>query len=141
MALMPPSALPLRRRLALAWLLLALVLAPTLGRMHQVLHLPAGLSQAQAQAHSHAHGPAGGAVAHGAHDGHHALGALHALFAGHSPVDCQTLDQQTLVGMVLGQLPALLPRPPQALPASAAAQAPGMRRVVPFHARAPPVNT
>ena len=30
---------PLRQRLALAWLLLALVLAPVLGRMHQVLHL------------------------------------------------------------------------------------------------------
>ena len=44
-------ALPLlRRRLALAWLLLALVLAPTLGRMHQVLHLPGG---AAPQAHAH----------------------------------------------------------------------------------------
>jgi len=76
---MPPSASPfllsrqrLARRLALAWLVLALVLAPALGQMHRVLHLPVALGLAQ---------PAG-------HD--HGLGAL---FGGHSPADCQLLDQ------------------------------------------------
>ena len=48
MSLTPALMLQLRRRLALAWLLLALVLAPALGRMHQVLHLPAGQGLAHA---------------------------------------------------------------------------------------------
>ncbi|RKJ94121.1 hypothetical protein [Alicycliphilus denitrificans] len=120
-----PHALPLlRRRLALAWLLLALVLAPTLGRMHQVLHLPGG---AAPQAH-----------AHGAE--RQAFDALHALFAGHGNADCQVLDQQTLVGAALGQAPALLQAQPQLPPVGAPAPAPGTGGAAPFHARAPPLR-
>ncbi|MHA7602333.1 hypothetical protein ACX12L_20590 [Alicycliphilus sp. T452] len=122
----PPHshALPLlRRRLALAWLLLALVLAPTLGRMHQVLHLPGG---AAPQAHAHGAGQA--------------LDALHALFAGHGNADCQVLDQQTLVGAALGQAPALLQAAPQLPPACVPAPAPGTGGAAPFHARAPPLR-
>lgn len=120
-----PHALPLlRRRLALAWLLLALVLAPTLGRMHQVLHLPGG---AAPQAH-----------AHGAE--RQAFDALHALFAGHGNADCQVLDQQTLVGPALGQGPALVQAEPQRPPAAPPAATPAQRRAAPFHARAPPVS-
>lgn len=127
-----PSPLPqLRHRLALAWLLLALVLAPTLGRMHQVLHAPGGVAHALAPGHAH-----GGAESPGA--GQHALDALHALFAGHGAADCQVLDQQTLVGAALGQAPALPQAQPQPPPVGAPAAAPGTRRATPFHARAPP---
>ena len=76
---MPPSDSPfllprprLARRLALAWLVLALVLAPALGQMHRVLHLPVAVGLAQPTGHDH---------------------GLGALFGGHSPADCQLLDQ------------------------------------------------
>jgi hypothetical protein len=76
-------ALPqqLRRHLALAWLLLALVLAPTLGRMHQIVH------GVPAFAAGHAHAAGEGTA-------HQALDTLHALFAGHSSADCQVLDRR-----------------------------------------------
>lgn len=118
------QATPLRLRLALAWLLLALVLAPMLGRMHQVLHMPAGVD------HS-VHGHAGQ---------QQVVDALHALFAGHGDADCQVLDQQTLVGAALGQAPALLQAQPQLPPAGAPAPAPGTGGAAPFHARAPPLR-
>ena len=117
---------PLRQRLALAWLLLALVLAPVLGRMHQVLHLP-GAGNVQALAHQH-----------GA--GQQALDTLHALFAGHGDAGCQVLDQQTLVGAALGQAPALVPALPQLPLAGTFAAAPRLRSAAPFHARAPPLS-
>jgi len=114
-------------RLALAWLLLALVLAPALGRMHQVLHLPGAAGSVQAQAHQHG---AGGRV----------LDTLHALFAGHGDAGCQVLDQQTLVGAALGQAQAPVQAQPQLPPAATPAAAPGQRRASPFHARAPPLS-
>lgn len=117
----------LRQRLAMAWLLLALVLAPALGRMHQVLHLP-GTGSTQTLAH-HQHG-AGGQV----------FDALHALFAGHGDAGCQVLDQQTLVGAALGQAPTLAQAQPQLQPAGTPAAAPGQRKVSPFHARGPPMT-
>lgn len=117
---------PVRQRLALAWLLLALVLAPVLGRMHQVLHLP-GAGNVQALAHQH-----------GA--GQQALDTLHALFAGHGDAGCQVLDQQTLVGAALGQAQALVQSQPQLPPAATPAAAPGQGRASPFHARAPPLS-
>ncbi len=121
----PPLTL-LRRRAALVWLLLALVLAPALARMHQVLHLP-GAGGAPALAHPHG---AGG----------QALDALHALFANHGDAGCQVLDQQTLVGPALGQGPALVQAEPQRPPAAPPAATPAQRRAAPFHARAPPVS-
>lgn len=120
------AAAQLSRRLSLAWLLLALVLAPTLGRMHQVLHLP-GTGGAHAAAHSH-----------GA--GRQALDTLHALFAGHGGAGCQVLDQQTLVGAALGQAPAPAQALPQLAPVATPVVAPGTRSAVPFHARAPPLS-
>lgn len=112
----------LRRRLALVWLLLALVLAPTLGRMHQVLHVP---GSAAPQVHAH---------------GGQAFDTLHALFAGHGNADCQVLDQQTLVGAASGQAPALVQEQPQLPPAATPAAAPGTGGSAPFHARAPPLH-
>ena len=57
------------------WLALALVVAPALGRMHEVLHAP-GLPQAHATTASHVH-------SHGVYD----------LFGEHSALECLALDQ------------------------------------------------
>ncbi len=124
-----PPALPqqLRRHLALAWLLLALVLAPTLGRMHQIVH------GVPAFAAGHAHAAGEGTA-------HQALDTLHALFAGHSSADCQVLDQQTLGGALLAQALPPVQASPQEPPAAPPAQAPALRRLAAFHARAPPLR-
>lgn len=59
------------------WLAWALVLAPALGRMHEVLHAPTP-SAAHAQTSSH----------------HHSAGhGISAWFAGYDDLDCQVLDQ------------------------------------------------
>lgn len=128
MPAIPPPLPQWRRRLALAWLLLGLVLAPALGRMHQVLHGPgSGAPPAHVHGHDEAKAP-------------HALDVLHALFAGHGSADCQVLDQQTLVGAVLAHAQAPVQTQPQPPLASAPAAAPGTRRPAPFHARAPPLS-
>lgn len=73
-----------RSRQLLCWLVLAMLLAPTLGRIHQVLH-PAEWQGAGAAAHVHVvQGPAGESAADN---------WLLALFAGHSHSDCQLHDQ------------------------------------------------
>ncbi|WP_042428931.1 hypothetical protein [Comamonas granuli] len=112
-----PSRKLLARRLGLAWLLLALVLAPALGQMHRALHLPGALGQA----------------VHAA-DGH----GVAALFGGHSPADCQLLDQLSHGGATVAEYAMPLAAPggqrvalPAALPLRAAAP-------LPFQARAPP---
>ena len=122
---MPPSASPfllsrprLARRLALAWLVLALVLAPALGQMHRVLHLPVALGLAQ---------PAG-------HD--HGLGAL---FGGHSPADCQLLDQLHHGGAAVAESSLPLAPPDGQQVASPAAQPLRAAPPLPFQARAPPL--
>jgi hypothetical protein len=96
------------------WLWLALLLAPSVGQMHRVLHLPGGSVPTQ-----HAEG-------------------LAALFAGHSPADCEQLDQLTQ-GCAPSWQPPPLPGPwPDAvrtLPLAAAPQSAPLRA---FHARAPP---
>lgn len=73
-----------RPRQLLWWLVLALLLAPALGRIHQLVH-PAG-----APAHAHAvHAAAGkGLLAPGTSDSW-----LLALFAGHGHSDCPLHDQ------------------------------------------------
>ena len=122
---MPPSAsafllprLRLARRLAVAWLVLALVLAPALGQMHRVLHLPVALGLAQ---------PAG-------HD--HGLGAL---FGGHSPADCQLLDQLHHGGAAVAESSLPLAPPDGQRVASPAAQPLRAAPPLPFQARAPPL--
>ncbi len=113
----PPRNL-LARRLGALWLVLALALAPALGRMHRVLHLPAALGVSAAAAHSH---------------------GLGALFAGHSPADCQLLDQLAQGGAPVAEWPALAAAPTPACPPAPAAQPLLPRAALPFHARAPPV--
>ena len=112
-------------RLALGWLLLALLLGPALGRMHQIVH---GLG-----------GGARPAPAHGADSqGLQALQALQALFAGHGSADCQVLDQHTVGGTAPVPLLALAHAPPHAAPVHFSAALPVARRPTPFQARAPP---
>ncbi|WP_369642446.1 hypothetical protein [Acidovorax sp. A79] len=124
-------------RLALAWLLLALVAVPTLGRLHQVVHggaldrVHAGqaLSSA-ASAASIAPGAAPSASGHGL--------LLPLLLGHHAPVDCLVLDQLAL-GDALHSAPLALPH---AVPAQAPSTDPAGRvavaHVALFQARGPP---
>lgn len=112
-----------RQGAALLWLLLALVWAPTLGRMHQVVHSGQG-----AHAHAeHAVAPSGGASQF-----------LLPLLADHTPVDCLLLDQLSLADAALGAAQALPPPLPAALPAPWHATGTAPRHVALFHARGPP---
>ncbi|MFT4241878.1 MAG: hypothetical protein QM569_06315, partial [Acidovorax sp.] len=108
----PPQPRPLRalawHRLALAWLVLALVAVPTVGRLHQVVH-----ANALQQMHA-GHAPA---ATHQADP--HPQGLLQQLVAGHTPVDCLLLDQLALGDALHGA--------PLALPATAAPLAPPAR--------------
>jgi hypothetical protein len=117
--------LRLRQGAALLWLLLALVWAPTLGRMHQVVHGGQG-----AHAHAeHAVAPSGGASQF-----------LLPLLADHTPVDCLLLDQLALADAALGAPQALPPTPPVALHALWHATGTAPRHVALFHARGPPLR-
>ncbi|MDP3230416.1 MAG: hypothetical protein Q8N13_20930 [Acidovorax sp.] len=147
---------------ALVWLLLALVVVPTLGRLHQVLHanaLPgAPTAQATVFALQAAQGlapqlgdalsslptaPGEAATAQPVHAHNHATddhahSLLDLLLAHHAPVDCLLLDQLAL-GDALHCAPTALvalvlaQTPVAQRPASAAA-----RHVAFFHARGPP---
>lgn len=132
MPLSPSPQPTLRRRVGLAWLLLALLLAPMLGRMHQVLHVPGASQGALPAAH-----PAAGELAHDA--GRHATDLLHALFAGHGTADCQVLDQSTQLGSGSGPAGVAAQVLAQTAPAAPAASAPAARRFAAFRARAPPL--
>lgn len=115
--------LRLRQGVGLLWLLLALAWAPTLGRMHQVVHGGQG-----AHAHAeHAVAPSGGASQF-----------LLPLLADHTPVDCLLLDQLSLADAALGAAQALPPPLPTALPAPWHATDTAPRHVALFHARGPP---
>ena len=121
------------------WLLLALVVVPSLGRLHQVMHAPA----LQAHAPSPAAGSAGAPATTAAHSGAsshrpHAQGLLDLLLAHHAPVDCLLLDQLAL-GDALHSAPTALaaPTPAQAPLVHPAATA-AARHVALFQARGPP---
>ena len=95
----------LSARAALVWLLLALVIAPTVGRLHEVAH--GGRSNTV-----HA-GPAPQAAAHhggvaGAHAADTGTGLLQALWGDHAAPDCLLLDQLAL-GDALHSAPMALP--------------------------------
>ena len=112
--------------LALVWLVLALVAAPTLGRLHQVLH---GDALDRVQAHAHATDTA---------SADHRHGQLAQLVAGHAPTDCLLLDQLAL-GDALHSAPLALP---EAAPTQAQPCLPAGRATLPhtalFLARGPP---
>jgi hypothetical protein len=133
---------------ALAWLLLALVVAPTVGRVHQVEHagelaqMRAG--HAAAQPKPVVAFPVQQDSAPAAAEGGHAHqlaghpGLLSLLLAPHAPVDCLLLDQLAL-GEALHSLPEALPPP---APAQAPQVAHAGRTTAPhralFQARGPP---
>lgn len=60
------------------WLAMALVLAPALGRMHEVLHAPQLTQHIQTTGHTHTHTHAHGVAA---------------WFDGHDALACQVIDQ------------------------------------------------
>lgn len=113
-------------QLALAWLVLALVAAPSLGRLHQVVH-----GDALDRVHAHSNTKA-------ATDAEHSHGLLAQLLAGHAPADCLLLDQLAL-GDALHSAPLALP---EATPALAQPHPPAGRTTLPhtalFMARGPP---
>ena len=130
---------------ALVWLLLALVLVPTLGRLHQVVHGdsldrvhagPARLAPALQSLHTSLQADAVAATAASAHPLGH--GVFDRLLGTHTAADCQLLDQLALgnalhaVGVVLPPLvPALAPHLHHA-------DATGAWAVTQFQARGPP---
>ena len=121
------------------WLLLALVVVPSLGRLHQVMHAPA----LQAHALSPAAAGAGAPItaAHTGESSHtaHAQGLLDLLLAHHAPVDCLLLDQLAL-GDALHAAPLALPAADAPLPPTVhvAGRASTPHSAL-FHARGPPV--
>lgn len=107
------------RRLALGWLVCALVLTPVLGLVHQVVHgdrTVAGLNIPE--------------------DGNGSF--LAALFAGHHASDCHLLDQHTHAGPVVFTATLDLPTPPCALLRPQSVHAAPTRWFSFFEARAPP---
>ena len=80
------SAAPARQ--LLWWLVLAMLLAPALGRVHQLLHPPAWQGSGPGHVHVHAVPAAYAGASHGAPGPW-----LLALFVGHSHSDCQLHDQ------------------------------------------------
>ncbi|NMM79434.1 hypothetical protein B2J86_00560 [Acidovorax sp. SRB_14] len=117
-----------RRHTRWLWcLLLALLLAPTLGQMHRVLHgahLPGAVSSSAASALQAAGGDTASFVS--------------ILFAGHSPAECQLLDQLALGDGPHGAAPALLHPLPEAWPGAGPQPHLRVRRIAAFQARAPP---
>ena len=148
-ALLRPQYLPsaaLRsavvRRVALAWLLLALVVVPTLGRLHQVVHGGA-LDQAHAGLLAAPSSLPGQTAWDPAPNARSAATTGHSLWlpyllAHHAPVDCLLLDQLAL-GDALHSAPTALaaPTPAQAPLVHPAATA-AARHVALFQARGPP---
>lgn len=118
-----------RARALACWLALLVVLAPTLGRMHGVLHLP---PSALLLAPHLAADTSGTAEA--------ASGKLLSLFQHHAVLDCWELEQlghghdlQPFVWQ--GAAPA-----PEAIPAWHPSPAASAAVPRPFHARAPPAG-
>ena len=117
------------------WLALALVVAPALGRMHEVLHAPA-LPHTQIQAHNaapaHAH-------EHIAQSGDVSGSDLSDLFGSHSALECLALDQ---LGHALGfncAPLAVVHALPSSAPVWSTAQTALPVPIALFEARAPPV--
>lgn len=105
------------------WLALALVVAPALGRMHEVLHAPT-LPQAHTAAPAHGHS-------------HDALSVAD-LFGSHTALECLAFDQLgnawTLVAPDIAACHAL----PQSHPVWSTAHTTLPMALAPFDARGPP---
>lgn len=126
----------LSARAALVWLLLALVIAPTVGRLHEVAHggpidrMHAGHTAQAAVSH-------GGTA--GAQAAHPASGLLQALWGDHAAPDCLLLDQLAL-GDALHSAPLVLPAlAPVPAPLACRTDSVLLRWFTPQQARGPPV--
>lgn len=115
---------------ALVWLLLALVLVPALGRLHQVVHGTA-LDRIHAGSVALADAPAAREAGHG---------LLDVLVPNHTAADCQLLDQLALGHAVPAACVALPPLAPAQVPPTHHADATGAWPVVQLRARGPPVT-
>ena len=149
-ALLRPQYLPsaarrsaVVRRVALAWLLLALVVVPTLGRLHQVVHggaldqAHAGLLAAPSSLPGQTAWDPAPTAQPAAAPGHSLW--LPYLLAHHAPVDCLLLDQLAL-GDALHAAPLALPAADAPLPPGVhAAGRASTPHIALFHARGPPV--
>lgn len=117
-----------RSRVLAFWLALLVVLAPTLGRMHGVLHLPPVVALAQAPQTAVASGP-------------QPSGTLAVLFQHHAVLDCWEFEQLGHDGhdlpLFLWQGASLCPAVPPAWQPSAMPAAAPQRL---FEARAPPAQ-
>lgn len=137
------------RRAALAWLLLALVLVPTVGQLHKVLHFAPYAGQAHAAAALHlreADAPSRIAGTAAGEGGTAALceedfaQALRRLLPQHTTADCQLLDQLAL-GQALHAVALVLPAAlPPGAPAAPRHLGRMPRHAAAFHARAPPLR-
>lgn len=138
---------------ALAWLLLALVVVPTLGRLHQVEHagaleqMRAGHAvQAAQQADAHhrlsaaslAEDEASAASSEADHAHNGSAGLLSLLLAPHAPVDCLLLDQLALGDSLHSAPPALATLVPAQAPPVQHARCFAAPHVALFQARGPP---
>lgn len=113
----------------MCWLLLALVLAPALGLVHQVVHAP-GTSQHSVQVQVQLQGEQSTVK--------QAADVIHALFAGHSKAECVLLDQMALGHALLAKALPLLQALPFAVPVVDVSADPADQHAAPFHARGPP---
>ena len=113
-------------------LLLALVLAPSLGQIHRALHGPGQFSHSAHSAHN-THPSAN-------HRVDAAAFSLAALFSPHQSSDCLWLDQLTLADAAPSAPPALAHSAPHAHVWADTPLAPHwQRRQAAFQARAPPL--
>ena len=137
-------------RLALAWLLLALVAVPTLGRLHQVAHGGA-LDRVHAGLSSVAQGVLGLAPVHAsssppsyssfsAAGAHHSHALLPLLLGHHAPADCVLLDQLVLGDALHGAAVALPDAVPAHAPPADRAARTAASHVALFQARGPPLG-
>lgn len=146
--ILPSAALrgAVAQRVALVWLLMALVVVPTLGRLHQVVHggaldqAHAGLLAASSSLPTQqaAVSVVSAEAVWPAATPDHGLWLSYVL-AHHAPVDCLLLDQLAL-GDALQGAPLALPaaQAPLSPPAHAAGRA-NTPHIALFHARGPPV--
>lgn len=114
--------------LALTWLLLALLWAPALGRMHQAGHAPGAVAHAAPHLHDREH----------EHEHGGWLDHLWAHPAEGAGVDCLLLDQTALGDVLYAPplaLPAVVPAPPPTLHRVCG---PSGQRLAQFQARGPP---
>ncbi|HEY9207647.1 hypothetical protein [Acidovorax sp.] len=125
----------LSARAALTWLLLALVIAPTVGRLHEVAH--GGRSNPVHAGHApQVAASQGGTVR--AHVADADTGLLQALWGDHAAPDCLLLDQLAL-GDALHSAPMALPAVVPAQARRAYRSEPVLLRwFTPLQARGPP---